>query len=77
MCAYKVRDYVGQYGGQSQSWSAVISGISEAKALSIIADFSSKKVCPVWILSTYLFIDSFRVFRRHLDLMSAPSATMV
>ncbi|EEA24206.1 hypothetical protein TMatcc_007275 [Talaromyces marneffei ATCC 18224] len=43
LCAYKVRDYVGQYSGQSQSWSAVISGISEEKALSIIAEFSTKK----------------------------------
>lgn len=47
LCAYKVRDYVGQYDGQSQSWSVVISGVSEEKALAIIAEFSTKKVCPV------------------------------
>ena len=47
LCAYKVRDYVGQYGGQSQSWSAVISGVGEEKALAIIAEFSTKKVGPV------------------------------
>jgi naphtho-gamma-pyrone polyketide synthase len=45
LCAFKVRDYVGQYGGQSQSWSAVISGISEEKAFDIIEQFSVKKVC--------------------------------
>jgi naphtho-gamma-pyrone polyketide synthase len=56
LCAYKVRDYVGQYGGQSQSWSAVIPGVSEEKALAIIAEFSNKKVCPIKVLPTHLLL---------------------
>lgn len=77
LCAYKVRDYVGQYGGQSQSWSAVISGVGEEKALALISEFSTRKVCSVLPLSRQLFIDCTRAFPRHLDLMSAPSAAMV
>lgn len=46
LCAFKVRDYVGQYGGQSQSWSAVISGINEDKALSLIDTLSINKGLP-------------------------------
>ncbi|EED17890.1 conidial pigment polyketide synthase PksP/Alb1 [Talaromyces stipitatus ATCC 10500] len=43
LCAYKVRNYVGQYDGRSQSWSAVISGVSEERALALITEFGKKK----------------------------------
>lgn len=44
LCAFKVREYVGQHSGQSQSWSTVISGVNEEKALAIIEEFSVEKV---------------------------------
>lgn len=44
LCALKVRDLVGQYEAQSQSWSAVISGLHEDQALVAIREFSKRKV---------------------------------
>lgn len=59
LCAYKVRDYVGQYSGETQSWSAVISGVNEEKALAIIEQFSVEKVrsVPIMFVEILLLIN--------------------
>lgn len=48
LCALKVRDSVGRNDEQSQSWSAVISGVQEEAALDFIHSFSKERVSCVF-----------------------------